>query len=221
LLATTVSVTHIGSLNEGSNSTLTVPRYNAEIVAGALMLAESRQIARRLLDGVTDSELKKLLVKDNILQKRSPSTALRQAALIKKRLQLVNGELLRVIADGTREVATQALLAAAIKHNKLLGDFMLRVVKEHWLAFEKQLKRSDWPRFLEECQHIDPTVLTWSKATRQKIGQVVVRCLIEARYVDSARSLQITPVHIYGEVLDYLRRNDEQYVLTCMEIFDE
>ena len=209
------------SLKEESNKVPAVPRYNAEIVAGALMLAESRQIARRLLEGVTDSELKKLLIEENILQKRSPSTALRQAALIKKRLQLVNGELLSVIADGTREVATQALLAAAVKHNKLLGDFMLRVVKEHWLAYEKQLKRSDWPRFLEECQHIDPTVLTWSKATRQKIGQVVVRCLIEARYVDSARSLQITPVHIYGEVLDYLRRNDEQYVLTCMEIFDE
>ena len=197
------------------------PRYNAEIVAGALMISESRQIARRLLEGVTDSELKKLLVEDNILQKRSPSTALRQAALIKKRLKLVNGELLGVIADGTREVSTQALLAAAIKHNKLLGDFMLRVVKEHWLAYEKQLKRSDWPRFMEECQHIDPTVLAWSKATRQKIGQVVVRCLIEARYVDSARSLHITPVHLYGEVLDYLRRNDEQYVLACMEIFDE
>jgi hypothetical protein len=220
-LVSSVSVNQNVSLKEESNKVLAVPRYNAEIVAGALMLAESRQIARRLLDGVTDSELKKLLVEDNILQKRSPSTALRQAALIKKRLQLVNGELLGVISDGTREVATQALLAAAIKHNKLLGDFMLRVVKEHWLAYEKQLKRSDWPRFLEECQHIDPTVLTWSKATRQKIGQVVVRCLIEARYVDSARSLQITLVHIYGEVLDYLRRNDEQYVLTCMEIFDE
>jgi hypothetical protein len=208
-------------LNKESNKILAVSRYNAEIVAGALMLSESRQIARRLLEGVTDSELKKLLVEDNILQKRSPSTALRQAALIKKRLQLVNSELLRVIADGTREVATQALLAAAIKHNKLLGDFMLRVVKEHWLAYEKELKRSDWPRFLEECQHIDPTVLTWSKATRQKIGQVVVRCLIEARYIDGARSLQITPVHIYGEVLNYLRRNDEQYALACMEIFDE
>lgn len=216
-----VSVTHNAFLNKESNSLLTVKRYNAEIVAGALMISESRQIARRLLDGVTDLELKKLLVEDNILQKRSPSTALRQAALIKKRLQLINEELLGVIADGTRDVATQALLAAAIKHNKLLGDFMLRVIKEHWLAYEKQLKRSDWPSFLEECQHIDPTVLTWSTATRQKIGQVVVRCLIEARYIDGAKSLQITPVHIYGEVLDCLRRNDEQYVLACMEIFDE
>jgi hypothetical protein len=215
-----VSVTHNVFLNKESNNHLTSQRYNAEIVAGALMISESRQIARRLLDGVTDLELKKLLVEDNILQKRIPSTALRQAALIKKRLQLVNKELLGVIADGTRDVATQALLAAAIKHNKLLGDFMLRVVKEHWLAYEKQLKRSDWPLFLEECQHIDPTVLTWSKATRQKIGQVVVRCLIEARYIDGTKSLQITPVHIYREVLDYLRRNDEQYVLACMEIFD-
>ena len=203
------------------NGVIAVPRYNAEIVAGALMLAESRQIALRLLEGVTDSELKRLLVEENILQKRSPSTALRQAALIKKRLQLVNADLLVVIANGTREVATQALLAAAIKHKRLLGDFMLRVVKEHWLAYEKQLKRSDWPRFLEECQHIDPTVLMWSKATRQKIGQVVVRCLIEARYIDGARSLKITPVHIYGEVSDYLRRNDEQYALACMEMFDE
>ena len=73
------------SLNEEPNKVPAGPRYNAEVVAGALMLSESRQIARRLLDSVTDSELKRLLVEDNILQKRSPSTALRQAALIKNR----------------------------------------------------------------------------------------------------------------------------------------
>jgi hypothetical protein len=43
-------------------------RYNAEIVAGALIPSESRIIAQLTLDGVSKEQLKHLLTIENILQ---------------------------------------------------------------------------------------------------------------------------------------------------------
>jgi hypothetical protein len=40
-------------------------------------------------------------------------------------------ELWRMVVDGTKEVAIQVLLAASIKHSKLLGDFMDKVIRLH------------------------------------------------------------------------------------------
>lgn len=194
-------------------------RYNAEIVAGALIPNESRIIAQLILEGASAKQLKHLLAVDNILQKRSPATAVRTAELIKKRFAAVNEELLRIMVKGSRQALMQALLAAAIKHNKLIGDFLLRVVKEKWRLFETKLVASDWENFLRECEQLDETVLQWKATTRGKLGQVVKKCLVEAGYLESAINPTITPVLILPEIKTYLLENNEDYVLECMNIF--
>lgn len=193
-------------------------RYNAEIVAGALLPNESRVVARELLNRTTGDELKRLLTVDNILQKRSPATAIREAKLIKKRFDLIDEKLLQIIAEGTRQAMIQCLLAAAIKHNNLIGDFLLRVVKEKWRVFENRLKPADWENFLDECEQIDPSVKEWKPTTRAKLGQVVKKCLAEAGYLESTTNPNITPVLLAPEVKKYLLEKDEDYVLDCLTI---
>ncbi len=194
-------------------------RYNAEIVAGALLPSESRLIAKLILEGISDEQLKHLLTIDNILQKRSPATAIWVAGLIKKRFALVNKDLLEIVVNGNRQALMLALLVAAIKHNKLIGDFLLRVVKEKWRLFETKLNPLDWENFLRECAQLDGTVLQWKLTTREKLGQVVKKCLVEAGYLESATNPTITPVLILPEIKNYLLKNDEDYILDCMTLF--
>ena len=59
--------------------------YNAEISAGSLMLPESRRVAKLLLGHPTKEAWLEALKRDNILQKKSPATARRQARLIRNR----------------------------------------------------------------------------------------------------------------------------------------
>ncbi len=56
--------------------------YNGEIVAGSLLIPESRKIADLLLQEVSEEEWYQAVIIDNILQKRSPASAKRQAQLI-------------------------------------------------------------------------------------------------------------------------------------------
>lgn len=195
--------------------------YNAEITAGSLLLKESRAIVQLLLQGANDVEWQRAIAIENILQKTSPASAKRMATLIRKRLELMPRELWSMVAEGTTEVATQSLLAAAIKHSRLLGDFMVQVLPNHYRSFDHQLLRREWDSFLTDCAHVDPAVATWSSSTKTKIGQVIFRVLAEAGYLDNTRSLKLQPVPITPEVSRFLYVHNEHYTLKCMEIAHE
>lgn len=207
----------------GSCTQVTTTRhvYNAEITAGSLLLRESREVVRLLQQGADATAWHRAIMVENVLQKSSPATSRRMATLIRKRLELMPKELWGMVAEGTTEVATQCLLAAAIKHSRLLGDFMRQVVRQHYRSFTPTLELRDWDAFLVECTHIDPAVAAWSASTRKKTGQVVYRILAEVGYVDRTRSHRLQPVLIAPEVSRLLRAHHEEYILKCMEIAHE
>lgn len=192
--------------------------YNGDIVAGSLLIQETRKIASLLLNNVADKEWKRAIEIDNILQKRSPASAIRQARLIKNRLALMTPELWRLIKEGNSDIAVQAILAASIKHSRLLGDFMDKILKEHWLTFNYKISAKDWNDYLETCVQIDPKVSEWKDSTISKLRQVIFRILAEAKYIDSTQALKLLPVSIVPELRHYLIKNSENYVLKCMEV---
>lgn len=195
-----------------------VKRYNAEIVAGALLPDESRIIAKLMLKGISNDELDRLIKIENVLQKRSPATAVRKTELIRKRLATVDSEMIQIFAESDRRVQVQALLVASIKHSSLIGDFLSRVIRQKWRSFEKRLTATDWDEFLLECEQIDPNVKKWKPSTRTKLGQVVKKCLVEAGYLESAQNPVICPVMLAPEIKRYLLERQDDYVLNSLEI---
>jgi hypothetical protein len=127
----------------------------------------------RLLQGADEKVWYQAVAVDNLLQKTSPASARRMATLIRKRLEPMPRELWSLVVEGTTEVATQALLAAAIKHSRVLGDFMLQVLRRQYREFNVKLLPRAWDSFLVEISHVDPVVAVWSQSTKNKLGQVV------------------------------------------------
>ena len=98
-------------------------RYRATM-AGSLKVAESRTIADLLLRGATAHDWRTELVEKNVLQIRSPETAVRLGQLLRARLESMQPALWEMVRDGSALLATHACLAAAVKHSPLLGDFL-------------------------------------------------------------------------------------------------
>jgi hypothetical protein len=192
-------------------------RYNAEISAGSLLPLESRRIATLLLSDPDPSAWQHAIETENILQKKTPATARRQARLLQRRLTTLDAQAWQMIAERESEVVIQLLLAAAVKHCLLLGDFMLRVYADRQRRLEPALSPIDWQDFLAECAHHDAAVAGWSDSTKAKLFQVIVRILSEAKYLESARSMKLTPQSLHPDVRRYLSTHDETYVLDCLE----
>jgi len=99
-------------------------RYKADPTAGALKLPESRIIADLLLRQVDPEGWTDAIVTKNVLRARNPATARRLTRLIRGRLDTMGPDLWKLVRDGSGKVATHAILAAAVKHSPLLGDFL-------------------------------------------------------------------------------------------------
>jgi hypothetical protein len=193
-------------------------RYRADITAGSLKLPESRTIADLLLRGVGEDGWKNAIVKDNVLQARNPATAIRLGRLIRKRMELMDAELWRLVRDGSAIVATHAVLAAAVKHSTLLGDFLDLVVREQYRMFAKALTDKLWADYLDDCQGRDPDMPRWNDSTRRRLSSTVFQILAQAGYIASTKTKQLQTVHVASQVLRYLEKHDEKYVLRCIQV---
>ena len=92
------------------------------------------------------------------------------------------------------------------------------ICRDHRLIYNPKLNKSDWRTYIESCTQVEPAIAVWSESTNNKLRQVVFRILAESGYLDNTRSLKLQKVHIAPEVMNYLKQNQEKYVLRCMEI---
>lgn len=192
-------------------------QYNAEISAGSLLPLESRRIATLLLSGPDTEAWQHAIETENILQKKTPATARRQATLLRRRLTTLEPEAWKMMVERDNEVTIQLLLSAAVKHSHLLGDFMRHVYADRQRRLEPALRSSDWQDFLAECGHHDAAVSSWADSTKAKLFQVIIRILTEAKYLDNPRSMKLTPQSLHPDVRRYLVAHNESYVLDCLE----
>lgn len=193
-------------------------RYKANITAGSLLIPESRKVAQLLLEEVGNAGWKDAIESQNILQRRSISTAMRIAALIRVRLKLMEPALWKLIVNGDSTVATHAVFASAIKHCQLLGDYLDLVVREQFNRFEDRLSIRIWDDYIVECTQRDPLMGKFPDSTAIKIRSNIHKVLVEAGYLRDVRSKILQRVEISPEVIGYLEANNENHVLRCIQV---
>jgi hypothetical protein len=192
--------------------------YKANITAGALFVLESRKIADLMLREVDFDEWKRVIQNQNILQRLSPASSIRIANFIRSRLRLMTPDLWELIKDGDSITATQACLAAAIKHCRILGDYLDIVVRGQFNKMEDCLTPRLWEDFVLGCRQRDPEMDEFPLSTSKKMQTNIHRILNEAGYLKGGRKWLLQKVDILPEILRYLKNNDEEYVLRCIQV---
>ena len=125
-------------------------------------------------------------------------------------------ETARMVHEAARRIGFHG--ANAI-HSRILADFMRDVYAGHLRRLEQHLSPSkDWETFLDECVQRDPAVANFSDTTKAKMLQVVLRVLAEAKYLDSTKTVRLTPPHLHPDVVRFLKQNDELVVLSTMDM---
>ena len=192
--------------------------YPATISSTSLRLRQSRIVADLLLQDVSDAAWKKAVLAQNVLQMGSPVTIVRSSNILRARLEPLGQGLWSMLRDGGRAQATQAALAGAVKHSRLLGDFMDITLREQRVLFSKKLETRMWNEYIAGCRGRDPDMPYWSDTTVAKLRSVVFSMLAEADYLKDTRSLLVQNVFVDAQLADYLRDRRETYVLRCLEV---
>ncbi|MGI9283090.1 MAG: DUF1819 family protein [Endozoicomonas sp.] len=190
--------------------------YPANFTKASLLIPESRIIAELMLKHPTPAEWKQQIFDENILQRRTPNSASTVASLIRSRLNTMDERLWGFIQKGSKELATQAILAATVKYSPLLGDFLREVYQRERKQFAEQLRSTSWDQFIEDCHNRVPDLPVRSESTHAKLKQNAFRMMAEAGLIEDTKSMAIRHMLLAPELKRYLVSRKEDYVLKCL-----
>jgi hypothetical protein len=142
----------------------------------------------------------------------------RSSRILRARLEPLGEGLWRMVRDGERELATQATFAGAVKHSRLLGDFIDLTLREQRTLFAKNLEPYMWSEYIAGCRGRDPDMPHWSDTTVAKLRSVVFSILADAGYLKNTKSLLLQNVFVHDQLRAYLGQGGESYVLRCLDV---
>ncbi|MBQ9210208.1 MAG: DUF1819 family protein [Clostridia bacterium] len=194
--------------------------YNASITREPFLYYEMKTAARLLNEGCSEEEAITRIVSENLFQYPTERSIKRMAKACVGRLTGMNDkDLIAAVATKPQDVSRQICLYAMMKEHRLISDFMLTVVGEKYRTQDISFGRIDVNTFFLRLQEQDDAVATWSEQTIQKLGQVIVRILVDNEYLDSTKAVHLNPVLISSVLENVLRAGNDAYMLPAFNCF--
>ena len=194
-----------------------VKAYIGDLNGGSLLVAETRVIAEASLKDLTEQEWKTLIVDDNVLQKRSAKTAGRYAGVIRKRLKPLNESFIQQILALSEGAYIQALMMIYLVQSPMVADFMRESLGEARRTYKPTLSVDAWAEFFESRVRALPELGNFSPSTVKKMGNNVIKALVECGYLSSSRKRTIQPVYLHPEIKEMINSIGREKLITTME----
>lgn len=193
-------------------------KNQANLLGGSLMVRESRIIAQLLLNQATPSEWEQFIVQDNALQKNTIATAKRVVSTLRKRLDNIPSDFLKLLVIGDDELAKQVAFYSVLQSNRMFVEFIERVVADGYLLNYSQLARSVWSDFVSEQETKDPNFKALGDSSKNKTREVIYRILTEVGYLQDSKSLTLQKVLVRPELIQLLNSHKQTRLLACMQV---
>lgn len=196
---------------------MNVKTYLGDLNGGSLLMAESRIIAEIQLINLSDKEWKDLIVKGNVLQKKSPQTALRFARVIRKRIDAMGEGFAQQIVSAPERDYIQLLMAAFMIQSPIVVDFMRETIAEAHRTYKPDISKEAWLSFIDDRIQRIPELATYSESTLKKMGSNVIKALVDSGYLKSTRQRHIQAVYLSPEVKAVLIKINRTELIDVME----
>ncbi|MPW36353.1 DUF1819 family protein [Vibrio sp. B1Z05] len=194
-------------------------KYLGDLIGGSLMITEAQLIAELLLSDPSKEQWGDAIVDQNILQKRSPASAKRNAATIKKRIANLGNKFLSTLVNANHEEAAQLMMAATLINSPLLADFMRTVVMDAKRMYRENIDMKDWEYFWEDKCRIYPDFADMSESSTYKIAQVAFKVMTDGGFLESTKTKVLTNIYITPDVRQLLVDMDRDDIIQAMEIY--
>lgn len=196
--------------------------YRGTITREQWLSRETRIVARLMVeDGLTDpTELATYVQEHNAFQYPTERELKSIARACARRIASVSENpaiterLTQLLAHGTADQLRQANLYAMMCDNRLVWEFMLNVVADKQRRLDRGLRAYEIAAFIEGLRAQSETVDRWSDATRNKVRQVLTKCIEECGMYNR-RKEELLPILADFELTQIIRANGDGRALAA------
>jgi len=191
--------------------------YLGDLLAGGLLLRESKVLSEVLLSNPSLEEWAHLVDKENILQKNTVHTARRVAIAVKQRMSPMGEEFLRDFVEADSETSNQLLLFTMLIRSKAMREFMTTVVSDARRIYQDELHISSWIEFFTARSRSIVGLESYAESTVRRMGNNVFRMLVDCGYLSEGRTRKLQKPFTLPIVSDWANRMSRMDVLEAME----
>lgn len=194
--------------------------YNGCLTAEQFLFYEMRIVSKQYLEGKSVEDIIEYVKRDNLFQyptERKISKFVR--ACHRRIVALGNEKLVYEVANAPVEVAKQINLYAMMRYNRLIREFMEKLVGEKYRQQDFFYTKKDINVFFSRLQEQNDDVAAWSEKTIMKLKQVLTKCLIETEMLDSVKDTTLNPIFISAELETGIRENNDLTALAAFNCF--
>lgn len=184
--------------------------YYGGITAEQFLFYEIRIAAKFYLESVPVEDAIKKIKEENLFQYPTERSTARMVKSCYKRLDALDNHQLRyALAFSPSNIAKQINLYAIMRWNRIVWDFMTKVIATKYKNLDLNFSKADLNRFFAELQDENEAISKWSESTISKLKMVLVKMLVETQFLESTRSTTLKPIIISDELENGIRTNND------------
>lgn len=157
--------------------------YSAKLTAEPFLYNESKILASYLLDGISEDELKRKNIDENLIKYKSQKSITRVNSPIFRRLKIMDNEMLEDFVRADIETSKYILLYTIMKTDRLVRDFIIEVYKDKMLMRKEYIEKFDVDNWYEEKCILSETLKNRSESTSAKLKQVIMKIMQDSGLV--------------------------------------
>ena len=191
--------------------------YSAGIMSQSFWFQECRQFIELLRENKTETELKMIVIEENLFGAPNEYRAKRMYGYISNRVKSVESGLMEIFLSSDIETQKLIILIATIRKDKLFFEFLYEVYREKIILGENQIGIADVDKFFIYKETQNDELLSWQDTTKKRVQSSYLTFMTEANLLRSNKKIRtITPPLIDMRLEKYLRANGETAILKAL-----
>jgi len=154
-------------------------KYCLSFTAAGLKPELAAVMARIQAETGSWKETRSLVLARNALQSRSLATGKRLETELRQRLQLLNNEQLKLLAEGSSDDRLAMAWLAVLKRIRLTVELTRDLLLNKLEGSDQQLRRSDMTGFYEASEQLHPELRALTVSSQKKVHSTVLAMLRE------------------------------------------
>lgn len=166
-------------------------KYIFSFTGASALISETMVIAEEFNRLKDWKDVQKSLLENNSLNKVKQSTFKREFSEIKKRLSLLTQDQLQLLVKGSFDESKSMILLSLSKTYAFLNDFIIEVLRNKYILYDKELSEIDYNRFIASKSLLHSELTEISDVTAKKVKQVIFKLLDQTGLIAKANNWTI------------------------------
>jgi hypothetical protein len=178
--------------------------YSSSLNGASFLLFELKQVVKLKQFGLSNQEIRKKVIEENIFQFANKGRINRALPSIMKRADVIDDTLAQLMTEGSLEMTKVINLYSIMKTDLLFFEFMSELISEKLQNNDFTIEKKDLNVFFASKSEQSEKIASWSDINAEKLKRAFMQVLFESGMLRNRRGNELNRLMIDEQIKHHL-----------------